>query len=136
MANPPVHRIHNLKFVLLKGLVPGYRETIEVIERQGMRDLLRRKTGFQSPEFVLTSLVNLKDFAKAQAQVRAYQKTIESQALKLVKDDYNYFLDRLLVVVLDVLPTIEQQRSLIVGGFGSVNHFELRCSWRLRFVSV
>ena len=132
----PLHQIANLKFPILKGVVPPYKQTIEVIERKGTSDLLRRKTGFQSPEFRLESLLNLKDYRMAQAQVGAYIKTIEAGGLRLIKDDYNYFTDGLFVVVLEVLPTVEKQRALISGGFNASYHFELRCGWRLRFVTV
>ena len=116
--------------------MPPWRDTIEVIERKGTSDLLRRKTGKQSPEFILESILNLKNYAVAQAQVGSYVKTIDAGGLILIKDDYNYKTDDLFVVVIDVLPTVERQRALISGGFGTGQHFELRCSWRLRFVAA
>lgn len=134
----PLHQIDTFEFPLLKGEVPPYRQTIEVIERKGTSDLLRRKTGFQSPEFQLESIDNLLDFATAQAQIGSFIQTIEAGGLQLIKDDYDFVNDGLLVVVLDVEPTVEQQRSRIAGGFqpGSNWNFELRARWRLRFVAA
>jgi len=131
----PNHQISNLKFPILKGVVPPHSEMLEVIERKGTSDLLRRKTGKQSPEFVLESILNLKDYRIAQKQIKTYVKMKEAGGLGLIKDDYNYKQDGLLVVVIDVTPTVEQQRAQIAGGFGTNQNFELRCQWRLRFVT-
>ena len=112
-----------------------YRHGIEVIERKGTNDVLRRKTGKQS-EFSLESIVNLKDFRDAQRQLGSYAKTKEAGGLILIKDDYNYRADGLLVVVVEVTPTVEQLRARISGGLGVNLNFELRCKWQLRFVTA
>ena len=132
----PRHQIANLLFPILKGVVAPYKQFVEVIERKGTSDLLRRKTGKQSPEFNLESIINLQNFAMAQAQVGSYIKTIEAGGLGLIKDDYNYVTDGLSIVVIDVSPIVEKQRAQISGGFRADYHFELRCNWRLRFVAA
>lgn len=134
----PLHQIDTFEFPLLKGEVPPHRQTIEVIERKGTSDLLRRKTGFQSPEFQLESIDNLADFATGRDQINSFKQTIEAGGLQLIKDDHSFVDDGLLVVVLDVEPTLEKQKALISGGFqpGSNWYFELRARWRLRFVAA
>lgn len=134
----PLHQIGEFTFPLLKGTVPPYRQTIEVIERKGTSDLLRRKTGVQSTQFQLESIDNLASFDVAQARELEFLAAIESGALILVKDDFNYFSENRLVVVLDVEPTVKKQRAVISGGFDGAlsGFFELRASWRLRFVNV
>ena len=133
----PVHQIATLEFPILRGVVAPYKQMVEVIERKGTSDLLRRATGFQSPMFNLESMLNLASFAVAQAQIESYTDTIEAGALTLIKDDYDYTQDGILIVVIDVSPTLEEQRAQIAGGFGGANdNFELRCRWQLRFVTL
>lgn len=133
----PVHQIANLEFPILRGVVAPFKQMVEVIERKGTSDLLRRATGFQSPMFSLESMLNLRDFAVAQAQIGSYIETIEAGALTLIKDDYDFTQNGLLIVVIDVSPTLEEQRAQIAGGFGGTgDNFELRCRWQLRFVAL
>jgi len=131
------HSIDNLPFSFLRGVVPPRAQTIETIERKGRDDVIRRFNGFQSPPFTLTSVNAVPDYNNATAALRAFAEKKLLGGLVLVKDDHNYFtIDQLFVVVLEVQPTVQQQRTLICGQLVASQHFELRARWTLRFVSA
>ena len=129
------HRIDNLPFSFLKGEVPPYAPVLETIERKGRSGVIRRDVGKQGI-FSLISVNAVPDYNNSTAALRAFAAKKESGAVPLIKDDYEYINDNLLVVVVEVQPIVQQQRKLIIGGLSPNQYFELRARWDLRFVEI
>jgi hypothetical protein len=133
-------QIHNSEFILLKGVVPIIRQTVEVLEEPGVDYQRRRLVGLRSPEFTLESMVDVADREAAMTELAVYRGLIDDAPVVLQKDGFNYNTGppvgmRSLVAVLDVQPVQSDRSAIICADKINSGNWMLTARWRLRLVA-
>lgn len=129
------NEIDTFEFILLNGAVPAMRQEIEQIRDPGFDGFERRRLGEQSPEFQLTSFVDMTSIANAYAEAEAYAALVNGPAVVLKKDNHDYNVtDDLKVIVAGVQPSLPTELAVICADRINNGDYALRAQWRLFLV--